>query len=90
MRIATRLGRALRAIDRVLKRGDTKPRGRKRISVGGKSVIVPTDRYSPGQWHRWYTANARNRRQLLAWKRMGTSPTRIDPRRADLPRWSVP
>lgn len=92
MRLATRLGRAIRAIGGLLKRGDpVSHRGRMRIKRGGLWLVVSTDYYLGGQWHRWYAANARNRRQIKAWKRCGAGRRiRLDPRKLDLPRWSVP
>jgi hypothetical protein len=74
-RFARMVGRATRAIGRLLGLGLTKR----------------YDQLDAAQWHRWYAANARNRRQLRAWKRMGAGQRiRLDPRKVDLPRWSVP
>lgn len=47
---------------------------------------APRYDFPVGQWHRWNKANQRHRRQLRAWSRSGR---RIDPRRADSPRWAV-
>lgn len=62
--------------------------------VGGKADRTKTDQIwrercqdDPAQWHRWYKANARRRRQLRAWKQRGIG--KIDNASADLRRWMV-
>jgi hypothetical protein len=79
----------MKAVEWLLKRD--RPRRRFVESHGGRDVVLSAS-YPPGQWHRWYAANARNRRQLRAYKQIGGGwghRLRIDPRLADLRRWMV-
>lgn len=57
-----------------------------RLLTRTRAGKAPRYDFPPGQWHRWNKVNQRHRRQLRAWGRHGR---KIDPRRADIPRWAV-
>lgn len=85
-RFGRMLGRATRAIAGLLAAGRKRPGTRLMRASGTRPQ--PWHNLGRAQWCRWHKENARNRRQLRAWKQR--SGRRIDPRKADLPRWSVP